>query len=498
MREGVLSARYRLVTIGAFALVFVAAFENLAVTTVMPVISAELDGAALYAVAFSGPLAVSVLGMVLAGNWCDRSGPRVPLFAAVALFAAGLVIAGTAVSMGVMVAGRLVHGLGGGAMTVALYVIVARVFPAALQPKIFGLFAAAWVLPALVGPYAAGVLGETVGWRWVFLGVVALVVPALAMVLPAMRQLGASSPGGGATASAPAPAPAPVPAPQTGPSAPRVPWSVPRIAWAVVLGAAILALSLSTEFEGPAVYAVAAVALVVALVALRPLLPRGTLRGARGLPSVVLIRLVLAGGYFAAEVYLPYLLTGEFGLTPSAAGLALTAAGIAWGATSWLQGQFSRSLSTTAALRLGSALVVAAAGLACASALLALPAWLVIAGWAVSGAGMGLAYPRLSVLTLSYSSPDRQGFNSAALNIADASGPAMSLAVAGILFQALGGETAPVAFAGVFLVGTVLALGALVLGGPTAIGRPEAPSGVTRPGVTRPGVTRSDVTRSEG
>jgi hypothetical protein len=40
------------------------AFETLAVTTVMPVISAALDGQSLYAVAFSGPLAVGVAGMV--------------------------------------------------------------------------------------------------------------------------------------------------------------------------------------------------------------------------------------------------------------------------------------------------------------------------------------------------------------------------------------------------------------------------------------------------
>ncbi|MCS5734211.1 MFS transporter [Herbiconiux daphne] len=485
-REGVLSRRYRLITIGAFALVFVAAFENLAVTTVMPVISAELDGASLYAVAFSGPLAVSVLGMVLAGNWCDRNGPRVPLYASVALFATGLVVAGTATTMGTMVAGRLVHGVGGGAMTVALYVIVARVYPTALQPKIFGMFAAAWVLPALIGPYLAGVLGETVGWRWVFLGVAALVVPALAMVVPAMRYLaagagravadagaatdaGTGADAGTATDAGTAPAgPAAGGNGAPGTTGTPVPWSLSRIAWAVALGAAILGLSLSTELEGAAVIVLAAAALVVALVALRPLLPRRTLLGARGLPSVILIRLVLAGGYFAAEVYLPYLLTGEFGLSPSTAGLALTAAGIAWGATSWLQGQIIRSLPTSTALRLGTAFVAGAAGLAAATALLGLPAWVVIAGWAISGAGMGLAYPRLSVLTLTYSEPHRQGFNSAALSIADAAGPAMSLALAGILFQALGGETVPFAFGGVFVFATVIAVAALLLSGRTA------------------------------
>ncbi len=134
-----------------------------------------------------GPLATGVIGMVAAGNWADRRGPAAPLYASVALFAAGLLIAGTAVSMPMLVAGRLVQGLGGGAMTVALYVVIARVYPARLHAQVFAAFSAAWVIPSMIGPFAAGVVAELSSWHWVFLGVVGLVVPALAMILPAMR-----------------------------------------------------------------------------------------------------------------------------------------------------------------------------------------------------------------------------------------------------------------------------------------------------------------------
>ncbi|WP_382304954.1 MFS transporter [Herbiconiux sp. UC225_62] len=438
------SPHYRLVTIGAIALVFVAAFENLAVTTVMPVISRELDGADLYAVAFAGPLAVSVLGMVVAGMWADRAGPRVPLYASVGLFVVGLLLAGTATTMGAVVAGRLVHGLGGGAMTVALYVVVARVYPATLQPQIFGMFAAAWVIPALVGPFIAGVLGQTVGWRWVFLGVAVLTLLAIAMVVPAMRSI----------------------QPVTTDGAARPSWSVPRILWALLLAAAILALSLSTELDGAAVFALGAGALILAVVAIRPLLPARTLLAGRGLPSVVLLRMLLAGGYFAAEVYLPYFLTGEFGLSPALAGLALTVAGVAWGASSVLQGRFSTRLTPRTSLRVGSAAVCAAIALVVVTALFGLPAPVAIAGWAISGAGMGLCYPRLSVLVLQYSVPGNQGFNSAALNIADAAGPAMALSLSGILFQTLNGGGG-LAFAAVFALALLIALGALALSGRT-------------------------------
>ena len=63
---GIWSPRYVWVTVGAAALIFLAAMQSLAITTVMPIVSADLDGEALYAVAFAGTLATSVIGMVAA------------------------------------------------------------------------------------------------------------------------------------------------------------------------------------------------------------------------------------------------------------------------------------------------------------------------------------------------------------------------------------------------------------------------------------------------
>ena len=186
---GIFHRSYLLVTFGACALVFLAAFESLAVTTIMPLVSRELGGASLYALAFAGPLATGVIGMVATGSWSDRRGPVAPLYASVAMFALGLLIAGTAADMRVLVSGRLVQGLGGGGMTVALYVVIARVYPPVLHAKIFAAFSAAWVIPSLVGPFAAGVVAQLAGWHWVFLGVVGLVLPALLMIAPALRGL---------------------------------------------------------------------------------------------------------------------------------------------------------------------------------------------------------------------------------------------------------------------------------------------------------------------
>jgi MFS family permease len=127
--------------------------------------------------------------MVAAGNRAARSGPGEPLSAAVGLFVVGLLVAGTATLMPFFILGRLIQGLRGGAITVALYVVVAKAYTPELHSKVFAAFAAAWVVPSFVGPFLTGLVAQSVGWRWVFLGVVDLVVPALVLVAPALQGL---------------------------------------------------------------------------------------------------------------------------------------------------------------------------------------------------------------------------------------------------------------------------------------------------------------------
>jgi MFS family permease len=433
---GILHRHYLLVTVGACALVFLAAFESLAVTTIMPVVSRELNGAGLYALAFAGPLATGVIGMVAAGNWADRRGPAAPLYASAGMFVLGLLIAGTSGSMPVLVAGRLVQGLGGGGMTVALYVVVARVYPPLLHPKVFAAFSAAWVIPSLVGPFAAGMVAQLASWHWVFLGVVGLVLPALVMIVPALRGLHGAAPGK------------------------PTPWSYGRLASAALAAIAVLGLNLSSQVP-VAGGALAAAAVVVALVAVRPLVPAGTLTARRGLPSVVLARGLISAAFFGAEVYLPYLLVERYAFSPTFAGLTLTFGAVAWAAGSAIQGRLGARLSHRLAVRAGSAMVLGAVVLALVTALLAWSAVVAIAGWVVAGGGMGLMYPRLSVMTLALSTPATEGFNSSAISISDSLGGALALATTGIVFTALTTTTAGVtgaSFAGVFALAAAIAV----------------------------------------
>jgi predicted MFS family arabinose efflux permease len=272
----------------------------------------------------------------------------------------------------------------------------------------------------------------------VFLGVVALVIPALLMIAPVLRGMD----------------PQPL-------DAATVPWAAGRMAWAALAAVAVLGLNLSSGVRVPGIPAATAIlamaAVALALLAVRPLVPRGTLTARRGLPSVILVRGLVAAGFFGAEVYLPYLLVEEYAFSPTFAGLTLTGGALAWAGASAVQGRLGTRLSHRGAVQAGSVMVLGAIILALATTALHWPAAVVIAGWVFAGGGMGLLYPRLSVMTLALSTKENEGFNSSAMSISDSLGGALALATTGIVFAAFTTTTTG-SFAGVFALAAVLAV----------------------------------------
>lgn len=434
-----MSRPYRALTTGIVALISLIGFEYLAIATAMPAVAHALDGLPLYTLAFGGPMAAGVIGMVLSGSWSDRHGPRAPLWLGVAAFALGLLLAGLAPTMALLVAGRLVQGFGGGLMSVALYVMVARAYPAALHPRIFAAFAAAWVVPVIVGPALAAFIVETVGWRWVFLGAVLLALPAALFVQAGLR--------GRALQDTPAPAAAPS----------RLPWAL------VAAGSAGGLYWAGQHHQAPWL----ALALLVLAIAARQLLPRGTLRAQRGLPAVVALRGLVAAAFFGCEVFIPLLLSGERGLSLTQAGLVLTVGALGWSAGSWWQ---ARPGAPSRAGLLGGGMTAIVVGILAILALLwpAVPLALGVLGWIGAGLGMGVVYPTLSVLTLELSSPSEQGSNSSALQLSDSLFSATALALSGALFAALLPQSAAAGYAAGLLLAAGFAMLGVVVAGRTA------------------------------
>jgi MFS family permease len=138
------------------------------VATVMPAMVGDLSGVEL--VGWS--LAIYELGAIVAGASAGRMVSYVPLrtnmTVAALLYAAGALICATSSSMPMFLAGRLVEGLGGGALVSLAFVSVERLFPPKIWPQLFGIMSAIWGVAAFSGPLLGALMSEALSWRWAF------------------------------------------------------------------------------------------------------------------------------------------------------------------------------------------------------------------------------------------------------------------------------------------------------------------------------------------
>lgn len=403
--------RLRWFLIGSVALISFSAFESLAVGTVLPRAAEEFGATAEYSVAFGAAFAAMIVAIAWVGPWVDRSGVKPPLIAGALLFAAGLVIVGAAPGMSVLALGRGVQGLGSGLISVVLYAMVGRLVPPEGRPQVFAAYSTAWVVPSLVGPAIAGLAADTVGWRWVFLGLAGPSLLALVATLRATVDLDES------------------------PYRNDDPPDRGLLLAALAAGAGTAVAQFAAPKGGAVLLAVAAAGLAIGLLATRRMLPAGALTARPGIPRLMLANLLMAGAFFAAEIYVPLYLVHIDRLSPFAAGSVMTGAALLWALASQVQARIPATGPVRDRLPLiGSSLLVLALTAVAASFALDAPWPVIFATWAVGGFGMGLTYPTLSILMLARSADDEQGTNSSALKLSDAVGTALAIACAGAVF----------------------------------------------------------------
>ncbi|MET7327669.1 MFS transporter [Nonomuraea sp. NPDC005650] len=410
--EGVVSPQYRALSIGLVALVMLVAFEAMAVATAMPVVARELGGMHLYNLAFSATLAASVIATVLGGRWSDVRGPLQPIAVGVAGFVAGLLLAGFAPNMEVFVAGRFVQGLGAGLIQVSLYVVVARVYPGSMHPKVFALFSAAWVVPSMVGPAIAGFVAQNIDWRWIFIGVSLIVVPAALLL---WRGTAGRQVADGIAA----------PAPGLG----------RKLVWAALTAVAAALIQYGSAL-GLAGLPLLLAGVVLVAVALPRLLLPGSLRAAPGLPTAPVLRGLAFGSLTAAQVLIPLMLINERGLTATEAGLVLTVGALGWSTGSWIKGR--GTISHLTAIRGGAAMLTVGIALVTLVLIDSLPLALAFVAMAIAGLGIGALHPTVSVLVLEMSKEGEEGQNTAAVGVGESVFTVVAVALSGALFTATG------------------------------------------------------------
>lgn len=397
----------RRLTLGLVLTITLVAFEALAISTVMPVVSDDLGGLGLYGWVFSGFFLGGLLGIVIAGQAADRRGTAFPFIVGLGLFSAGLCVGGLAPSMGVLVAARIVQGIGAGAIPAIAYASVGRAYPPHIRPRVFAVFASAWVIPGLIGPVASSAIAEALSWRAVFLAILPLVLLAAVITLPALSR---SAPQVDGVEVAPA---------------------EDRRGRAVVLSLAVGAVLVAISGV-PVVLAgvLLVVSVPIAIRAFLALVPAGTIRLAPGMPAAVLVRGILTFAFFGADAYVSLTFQHVRDQPTWVAGVALTGTTILWTTGAWVQQRWILTAGPRRVVMTGFAFV-ALGIVGMVGALGPLPLVPSVAAWSVAGFGIGLAYAPLSVTVLGLAEPGREGAASSSIQLTDVLGTALGTGLGG-------------------------------------------------------------------
>ena len=373
----------------------------------------------------------------MAGREADRRGPGPPFAVGCTLFALGLIGAGLAPTMPLLVVARVVQGLGAGTVPAVAYACIGRSYPPSARPRMFAVLSTAWVVPALVGPALAGL----VAWARLALGVPG--PPAArrdrrgddaARAVPD-RPRAPARPGRGSLAiSGGRPPERRCVGPSGGPGGERA--RRPRRAKTsdavlVAVGAGLVIGGLTASDIPWLMPVLIAAGILLGLPPFIRLVPTGTLRARAGLPADVLARGVLTFAFFGTDAFVPLAIQNVRHESVTYTGFVLTASTLSWTAFAWVQQHYVHRLGPRFFVRLGfCCIAVGIVGVA-ASLSSSVPVWTVVVSWSIGAAGMGFAYVPLSLVMLDAAEPGREGAASAALQLSDQLGFALGTGVVG-------------------------------------------------------------------
>ena len=156
---------------------------NVALPTIGRHLNASLAGLQWTVTAYTLTLAGLIL---LGGSLGDRAGRRRVFLIGVVWFALSSALCGLAPDIGVLIAARVLQGIGGALLTPGSLAIIQATFAPDDRPRAVGAWSGLGGVASALGPNVGGWLVQSVGWRWVFL----LNLPlAAAVVAVTMRHV---------------------------------------------------------------------------------------------------------------------------------------------------------------------------------------------------------------------------------------------------------------------------------------------------------------------
>ncbi|KAJ7838312.1 iron permease [Mycena leptocephala] len=147
--------------------ILLSAIEFSSVGTALPVITEDLKGSDFIWVGAAYNLGATAL-LPFCGGLAEILGRRSVMLGAIALFAIGSALCGSASSINFLIIGRGVQGLGSGGITALIQIIIGDLVPLKDRGSFNGIMALAFGIGGGCGPVIGGAFAQSGQWRWLF------------------------------------------------------------------------------------------------------------------------------------------------------------------------------------------------------------------------------------------------------------------------------------------------------------------------------------------
>jgi len=398
------------------------ASNSMLTATTMPNAVDEIGGLAFLSWTFALYLTGSICAAASMSLLVAKLGMRHTMMRMALVFTAGCVLVATASGMPILLAGRVLQGLGGGGLVALVYICQDRFFPNHLVPKSVAFLSSVWMMAAFCGPVIGGAFATVGEWRlayWAFALQGLLLLPATHFLLA-----------GGVAIEI---------------EGERIP--MVRL---LLLAASILLVSLSAAYyhplASPALLLLGAAALALFVyrdvnAASARMLPAQVTDLEHAIGNGILATFLLCISIMSFIVYGPLILIELYRLNPLQAGLVVLIESLAWGTAAML---FSGTADAAEPrlIRSGGACVVL--GLAAMAVLFPRQqlAVLIVAIVLLNG-GMGMMWGFIIKRVIAAAPPAEKDRAASLLPITQQTGFALGAALTGLIANGLGVNQQP-------------------------------------------------------
>jgi EmrB/QacA subfamily drug resistance transporter len=158
------------------------AVDSTIIATAVPSVVRDIGGFAEFPWIFSVYLLAQAVSVPVYGKLSDLFGRKPVVLWGIGLFLAGSIMCGAAWNIWLLIAFRVVQGLGAGAIQPTTITIVGDLYSVPERAKVQGYVASVWGIASVVGPTLGGVFSEYVSWRWIFFVNIPLCLLAATMI----------------------------------------------------------------------------------------------------------------------------------------------------------------------------------------------------------------------------------------------------------------------------------------------------------------------------